>query len=83
MRQSILVMMQSWTSICEEPLPVWVKSATCSLHRASAYPLTWLRTIGLRLKNIIVAVIVLTFLIPEHIEGLQDTHMFKTGPDFW
>ena len=72
----MLVKTDSWTSACEE-LCNCSQSAHGTLPGAFAYPLTWLRTIGLRLKNVIVAVIVLTFLIPKHIEGLQDTEMHQ------
>lgn len=61
-----------WTSTCEQPRSV-SQRAHGTLHGAFPYPLTRLRPIGLRLENVIVAVIVLTFLIPQNIEGLHDT----------
>lgn len=39
--------------------------------QSGAHPLAGLRTVGLRLKNVVMAVVVLPQLVPQHIEGLH------------
>ena len=45
------------------------------------YPLAWLRAVAVGIKDIIVGVVMLRQLVPQHVEWLQCHHTLSAPPD--